>query len=130
MPSKTSGGKRATEKKHRERDAARNRKSDYGARWRAEYEKLGAPPSDAERAHAWLARVAVAVVKEAMQDMAMPPEQRRRDVMKFLEQASKVLDPAKLSEQLDELEQALEKLHAGNIETGEDSPPTPDTSLL
>src|SRR5688572_7376248 len=111
VPSMKSGGKRAVEKKHAERNAARNRDGgDYGSDWLASVDALGEPPGDPVKAHAWLGRAAVLIVRATMRDVGPPPEQMRRDAMKQLEQASKVLDPAKLSAELDELERALEEL--------------------
>lgn len=130
-----SGGKRAVMKKHAMREAERKRASggDPKADWTATLELLGEPPlGDPEKAHIWLAKAALIVVRATLADTAIPPEQMRRDVMKQIEQASKVLDPAKLSAQLDELETALEELrkqHAGDVATGEDRPPSPSASL-
>jgi hypothetical protein len=134
MPSKLSGGKRAAIKKRKERAAARKRSAggDWCEKWIADVKKIGAPPKSAESAHGWLGRAALLIVQATMQDTALPPEQMRRDAMKQIEQASKVMDPAKLSEQLAELEDAMEKLerkHAGDVEAGTDRP-TPSEATL
>lgn len=133
MSKRKSGGARAVEKKHRERAAERKRAAsgDWRSEWIAEVDALGAPPEIPERAHLWVARAALLVAKATLRDTAIPPEQMRRDAMKQLEQVSKILDPAKLSAEIDELERALEELrgHAGNIETGEAGSPSPGASL-
>lgn len=133
QPKKKSGGKRAVEKKHRERKAARKRGgTDYKAEWLKQVDALGSAPKDPNKAHDWLARAAVMIVRATLADPGPPPEQTRRDAMKQIEQASKVMDPAKLSAELDELESALEELrtNAGHVETGKDSPPSASTDLL
>lgn len=122
MPSKKSGGKRAVERKHRLREAERKRAGDYDAKWAAEYEKIGEPPADAERSYGWLAHVMVLTIYEAMHDVAMPPEQRREQIGRLVAQAAKVLDPAKLTEELEELERAREELiNARTVPAGKDS---------
>lgn len=131
MPSKKSGGKRAVEKKHRERAASRKRAGGYEEQWLESLADLGAPPSEAEKAHAWLARAAVKIVNATIRDTAIPPEQMRRDAMKQIEQASKVLDPAKVSEQLEELERAVEELkNAGDLTAPKDRATSARTDLL
>jgi hypothetical protein len=124
-PARTSGGKRATTRKHVAYDAARERAKagNWREAWVAELEaNVGAPPKDAEEAHAWLARAAVFVVYATLRDTAIPPEQMRRDVMRQIEQASKVLDPAKLAEQIAKLEIAVIEMeslkYAGDLEAG------------
>lgn len=134
MPSKLSGGKRAGIKKRKERAAARKRAAggDWRETWLADVKALGEPPASAEEAHGWLGRAALLIVQATMRDTALPPEQMRRDAMKQIEQASKVMDPAKLSEQLAELEEAMETLeskHAGDVEAGEDRPTPPEAPL-
>lgn len=128
-----SGGARAVKAKHEAREAARNREAagDWRADWTGKVDALGAPPDSAERAHEWLGRAAVLIVQATMRDTSLPAEQMRRDAMRQIEQASKVLDPAKLSEQLDELEQALEELrNARDLTTAEDREASPATDLL
>jgi len=121
---RASGGKRAGDKRRAERAAAKARAlqgRDVVAEWSAKLADLGPRPSKADDAHAWLGRAALLLVEATMRDTAIPPEQMRRDAMKQIEQASKVLDPAKLSEQLAELERALAELetrHAGALEAG------------
>lgn len=118
-----SGGKRAVEKKHAEREAARNREAaggDWRTEWLEKVEKIGKAPRKAERGQAWLGKAALLIVEATMRDTSIPPEQMRRDAMRQIEQASKVLDPAKLSEELAELERALEELHARNVSARED----------
>lgn len=131
-----SGGKRAVEKKRLERDAARRRTAKGGEdpkqAWLEKVEQLGDPPGTAAEAHSWMGRAALLIVQATMRDVGLPPEQMRRDAMRQLEQASKVCDPAKLSEELAELEAALEELrkqHAGHVETGENRPPSPGTAV-
>lgn len=134
MPSKKSGGKRAVEKKHRERAAARERAAggrDAGKVWLRKVSALGAPPKTAEKAHTWLGRAALLLVQATLKDVALPPEQMRRDAMRQIEQASKVLDPAKLSEQLEELERARQELvNAREVQTGEDRQSSPGVDLI
>src|SRR4051812_23300645 len=126
MSKQASGGKRAVEKKHAERDAERTRAvhgENHRELWLAEVAELGAPPTDPNAAHEWLARASICIVRATLRDVAIPPEQMRRDAMRQIEQASKVLDPAKLAAQLDELERALDELrlqaargsHAANV---------------
>lgn len=131
MAKPASGGKRAVEKKHAQREAARMRDGNWREQWIAKVDALEAPPKTAEAAHEWLGRAAVLIVEATLRDTAIPPEQMRRDAMRQIEQASKVLDPAKLSEQLSELETALEELRANatHVETGEDSPATTGADL-
>lgn len=122
---RASGGKRAGEKKQREREAARTRAAageDWREKWLEELSGLGDPAPGAAGAHAWLGRAALLIVQATMRDTAIPPEQMRRDVMRQIEQASKVLDPAQLSEQIAELERALEELQANarRVASGED----------
>lgn len=126
-----SGGARAVAKKRAEREAARKRTGNTKSDWLAIVDGLGPTPKDPRQMHDWLARAAVAVVRSTLRDVAVPPEQMRRDAMKQIEQASKVLDPAKLSVEIDELERALEELrkHAGHVETGETRPPSKGTPL-
>ena len=125
---RASGGKRAVEKKKRERDAARRRAS-AGGDPRGDYQKqvraLKAP-TDAKSGFTWMGELALLTVKATALDPGLPLEQLRRDVMKQLEQAAKICDPAKLSDELAELEAALEELrkdHAGDVATGSSSPP-------
>ena len=130
---KKSGGKRAVEKKHREREAARRRDAggDWRAPWGAELAELGPPPADAVKAHGWLGRAAVLVVAATLRDTAMPPEQLRRDALRQIDQASRVLGPAQMSDQLAELERALKRLEQVNASTvapGEDSIPPATTA--
>ena len=123
MSNPKSGGKRAVEKNHAEREAERNREAtggDWRAEWIARVDKIGAAPKKAERGQSWLGKAALLIVEATMRDTSIPPEQMRRDAMRQIEQASKVLDPAKLSEELAELERALEELHARNVSTRED----------
>lgn len=117
-----SGGARAVAAKHAQREAERKR-GGWRDRWLGDLEALGKPPEKAEAAHTWLARAAVLIVHATMHDTAVPAEQMRRDAMRQIEQASKVLDPAKLSEQLEELERAREELiNARTVEAREDRP--------
>src|SRR3954469_15061085 len=107
-----SGGKRRTAKKNREREAARRRESggDWRAAWIAKVNALGdtsSPAIPVEDAFAWLGRAATLLVQATMADTAMPPEQMRRDAMKQIEIASKVLEPARLGEKISLLERAL-----------------------
>lgn len=125
-----SGGKRAVERKHAAREAERNRDGDWRGDWISRVDALGPRPTTTEDAFTWLGRAAVLIVEATMRDTAVPAEQMRRDAMKQIEQAAKVLDPAKLSEQLDELERALQELqNAGNVEAREDREATTPASL-
>jgi hypothetical protein len=123
MPSKLSGGKRATIKKHKEKKAARKRAAggkNPGQAWRAKVaQRLGAVPKAAGDGHLWLGQAALLLVEETLTDTAVPLEQLRRDAMKQIEQASKVLDPAKLSEELELLHKAFKELKAAKA--GKDS---------
>lgn len=107
MPSKKSGGKRATEKKHREREAERNRSGCFREEWIAAVDALGEPSTDPNEAHEWLGSVAVLVVKFTIRDVALPPEQMRRDAMKQIEQAQKAIGSAKLAAELRTLYEEL-----------------------
>lgn len=111
---RASGGARATAKKKRERKAARKRAAggDAGVAWLDQVKALGALPKKSEKAHSWLGRAALLLVQATLRDTAIPPEQMRRDAMKQIEQASKVMDPAKLSEELAELYEAFTALQA------------------
>lgn len=122
MPSKLSGGKRATIKKHKARKAARKRAAggaDPKKAWLAKVAQLGGVPKSADAGHEWLGHVALLLVEATLTDVAVPPEQLRRDAMKQIEQASKVLDPAKLSEELEVLHKAFKELKAAKA--GKDS---------
>lgn len=110
MPSKKSGGKRAVEKKHAERDAARNRRGDWKELWLNSVEQLGNPPlTDMERAHEWLGQCAILIVRATLMDTAIPPEQLRRDAMKQIEQAQKAIGSAKMAQELKALYEALKE---------------------
>ena len=130
-----SGGKRAAERKRAAQDAARARAAgseDWQQQWLDEVAALGKPKPDAAGAHAWLGRAALLIVQATMKDTAIPLAQMRRDVMRQIEQASKVLDPAQLSEQIAELERALEELqqqHAGRVASREDRETPPGAPL-
>lgn len=123
MAKRASGGKRAVQKKHRERTAARLR-AKAGGDPRAAYQKSVsnlADPTDTKSAFTWMGELAIRTVKATALDPGLPFEQLRRDVMRQLEQASKICEPGKLSDELSELEEALEELrqhHAGNVEEG------------
>jgi|SRR6185369_15080425 hypothetical protein len=108
-----SGGKRATVKKYSERYAARRRGGNWRAEWLAKVNALGdtsTPALPVEDAFTWLGRAAMLLVQATMADTAMPPEQMRRDAMKQIEQAAKVLEPARLARRITELEIALTQI--------------------
>ena len=116
MRKKKSGGKRAVEKKHRERQAARARSGFYAADWQKRYEQLGgAPVREPDRAHQWIADVVLLAMEEAMQDQGMPPEARREQIARLAAQAAKVIDPAKLAARIEALEEALEESNARTL---------------
>ena len=126
MPSKKSGGKRAVEKKHREREAANPA---YKARCMAARRRLPAPPKD-PRALAGMIPVRLAyLAMEAERDPRLPPETSREQAARFWAMAGKTIDAAKLRAELDELivESNRDDHHASpvdGIEAG-DSPPAP-----
>lgn len=115
MPSKLSGGKRATIKKRKAQKAARKRAAggaDPRKVWLGKVSSIGGVPKDADEGHNWLGRAALIIVEATLTDTAVPAEQLRRDAMKQIEQASKVLNPAKLSEELEVLHKAFKELKA------------------
>jgi hypothetical protein len=141
MPSKKSGGARATKKKHSERDARRRRAApaaptpasaapesaedeirDAGtertrARWNEKewlerYAALRLPPKDPDAAHEWLGKISQLLVAEAGSDPGPPPEQRREQMGRLIGVAVKAAEPAKLSAKLALYEKALQELRA------------------
>ncbi len=103
MPSKKSGGKRAVEKKHRDRDAERKRAAaggDYRAVEVAGFRaarRRGKKPVD-------VLDEAIAHLREAMhqaaEDVALPPEQKREQISRIAEKLGKLADPKKIIEEL------------------------------
>lgn len=123
---RSSGGKRATEAKHRTREAERNRTTAYQRKWRKRYAALNGAPKDPDRGHEWLASVMLLLIEEALSDFALPAEQRREQVGRLAAQAAKVLDPAKLNAEIDRLEHALEELqHARDLPPSSPGAPSP-----
>lgn len=118
-----SGGARATLAKHRQRDAARRRleagQSVEHTSHRFKQLLDTAPASDADTSARikWLAAVCVEAVVDALNDVGLPPEQRRDQIVRMAEKAMKVCEPAKLAEQLDELYAEYEQLEQ-TIRTG------------
>ena len=126
-----SGGKKAGNKRRMAKLARLKRQKKAEKTWLEQMDGLGAPPKGADSAHGWLGRAAVLIVRATLLDVAIPPEQMRRDAMKQIEQASKVLDPAKLTEQLEELERALEEMrNARDISPRQGSAPSARADLL
>lgn len=100
------GKARMTELKHEQREVLRG--PEFEAQWRAEVERLGAPPDDPDRAFEWLARVLCWSIHSALRDEGLPAEQRRIQVAQLAPQTVKALEPAKLSLELAEIREALE----------------------
>lgn len=123
MPSDKSGGARAVEKKHAERNAARKRDKGWKERRKALYSLIPKPElGNPERAHTWLGDAMVVAIYDCLTDPGPAPEAQREQLGRLAAQAMKVLDPAKLAAQLEELETALEELrNARNVSTGTDS---------
>jgi hypothetical protein len=124
VPSKKSGGKRAVEKKHRVRAAARARAAIDGdplKQWMREYEKLvGKPPLDKpDDLYLWTANALAFSADKAMRDEGLPLEQRRDQLTRIAPQLIKALEPAKLNSRISALEEEFEKQgaqrHAGSV---------------
>jgi hypothetical protein len=122
MPSKRSGGKRAVEKKHAERDARRRRHKFNEKAWRQKYEALGPPPTNAAAKFEWAAELASLAIHEAASDPGLPPEQRREQIIRGVAQLAKVLPSAELGADLRRFKKALDDLkkpkHGAQVDQG------------
>lgn len=109
-----SGGARATQAKHARRDAARRRGAESAEQSAQRFQRLlqttPAEGADTRERIKWLAAVCIEAVADALNDVGLPPEQRRDQIVRMAEKAMKVCEPAKLAEQLDELYGEYEKL--------------------
>ncbi len=109
MPSKKSGGKRAVEKKHLQRDAARG--DNFEANLKRRLRKLGKPASSRPDAvFLWLAKVGQFLITEALADIGIPPEMRREQAIRCLSPLVKALEPARLAEKLAVYEEKIAEL--------------------
>lgn len=106
-----SGGKRAVERKHLARDAARVRDGKYLASRKKMFADIGgaAPPTDPGRGYAYLAKIMLAAIHDCLNDPGLPPEQQREQLGRLAAQTAKILEPADMSQQIADLEEALEK---------------------
>jgi len=114
MPSKKSGGKRATEKKNREREAARSRDPKFVEERRQRLAAIAdkATTGKAELSYGWLGDVAIELIRDALLDIGLPPEQQREQIGRLIAQAARCVDPARMAQKLEELERALEEARA------------------
>jgi hypothetical protein len=111
-----SGGARAVEAKQKRREAARRRGEEGAESSAARFTRLvqsapGPAAAAAERI-AWLAEISITAVVDAAADAGMEPDQRREQVVRLAEKVMKVLEPAKLAEELDVLHRAYKKMKA------------------
>jgi hypothetical protein len=104
---RASGGKRAGDRKRAAAEAARARAGNYAETWAERYKALGPAPSDTTQAWDWMALVMMTAIEEAANDPGVTPESRREQLGRLVAQASKVIDPAQVTQRLDELERAL-----------------------
>jgi hypothetical protein len=110
MPSSKSGGKRAVEAKHAERDARRRRGKFAEKAWREKYSKLGPFPKEPEDRFTWAQEFAVLALIEAAADPGPPPEQRREQIIRGVAQLAKVMPAAELAMKLRRYEKAIAEL--------------------
>lgn len=123
MPSSKSGGKRAVEKKHAERDARRRRHKFNEKAWREKYTKLGPPPAEPAKMFTWAADLASLAIHEAASDPGLPPEQRREQIIRGVAQLAKVLPSAEIAADLRRFKAALDALkkpkqHGSQVDPG------------
>lgn len=133
MPSKKSGGKRAVQKKHDERDARRRRHKFSEKAWREKALALGPFPADPEKRFAWAAEMAAQAIVEAANDPGPPPEQRREQIIRGVAQLAKVLPSAELAVKLRQYTRALAELkkqkNGASVDPRSDGGPRPPASL-
>lgn len=98
MPSKRSGGARAVEKKHLERNA--KRPEGYNERSIAAYRRLRRAPKTAAGAVDEAVAFLRLTMREASTDPGLPPEQRREQVARIAAQLVKAADPKRLVDDL------------------------------
>jgi hypothetical protein len=137
VPSKKSGGKRAVEKKHAAREAARRR---AGQKLPDIGKLVGEPPEDARELHEYAARVAALNLRAEMKDKGLPPEQQRDRIGRRVKELMETLDGAKLSQELRELYEAAKADKeppskestddATRLEGGDGGVPSAETDLL
>jgi hypothetical protein len=143
-----SGGARATYAKRVREDAARRRGADGADESARRFLRLvDAVPDDAAELReriTWLGAVVITAVLDAAADVGLQPQARREQVVRLAEKAMKVLEPAKLTQELDELYEAYQRLeararqsagqeqqeHAGNDAQGEDRGPPSGPDLI
>lgn len=123
MPSAKSGGKRAVEKKHAERDARRRRGKFKETEWRAKYAAHGPPPKLSAEKFEWAAELASLAIYEAASDPGLPPEQRREQIIRGVAQLAKVLPSAELAADLRRFKKAHDDLkkpkqHGAQVDSG------------
>src|SRR5262245_9433645 len=98
-----SGGARAAAAKAKAREAARRRGGDYEALWRTRFDDLvGAPPRSALEGFSWCARLGLFALYSAATDEGLEPQSRREQISRLLPGVVRALEPAKVSEQLEE----------------------------
>jgi hypothetical protein len=133
MPSKLSGGKRATKKKHDERDARRKRHGWKVTEWLKRYEGLTENrPTDPREMHEWAGQVLALTLAETVSDPGPSPESRREQTARIAAQFVKSLDGAKLSVELRELYEALKegRNDAAREPSGDDPVRSRETDLI
>jgi hypothetical protein len=133
VPSDKSGGARAVEKKHEERDARRRRGRWNEQAWREKYARLGPFPAELEGRFSWAAEFAALALVEAASDPGPPPEQRREQIIRGVAQLAKVLPAAELALKLRRYKSALAELkkprHGQSVDPRADGGPRPSTPL-
>lgn len=132
MPSDKSGGARAVEKKHEEREARRRRGRFDEKAWRKRYEALPMPAALEDRFE-WAANVAALAIAEAAADPGPPPEQRREQIVRAVAQLAKVLPSAELAAKLRRYKTAMEELkkprHGASVDPRADGGTRPPATL-
>jgi hypothetical protein len=105
-----SGGKRAVEKKHAQREAERKRNAtgeDWRAEWLREVDALGDPGEHVAEWHLWMGRLAMKILKATARDVGLPFEKLRSDAIKQIEQLTKAIGNAEMAEELRGLYEAM-----------------------
>jgi len=117
---RASGGKRAGDKRRAERAAQLARPDGYRDDLIAGYEaQVGPLPRTSAEGFPWLARLLAWACDSAIRDPGIPPERAREQLARLGPALVRALDPAKVTEQLSELEEAHAKAHEARVPRAE-----------
>lgn len=113
-----SGGKRAGDKRRAERAAKSARPGDWEKKALAKFKALGEVSDNPARAQERALAGLMVAWRQAETDPGLTPESRCRLLAALAPQVAKLTDIAKLNSRIIELEAAMEKLDAAQVESG------------